>query len=152
MIDFRLDLASGVPPYLEIVQQFNAGVQLGQIAAGEQLPTVETLAGELALNRNTVVKAYHELKGRGLVTTKPGCGTFVATTLCTRRTRGNGRLQHGLERWLDEARRAGLDDDGIRALVSRTLVDATQQPRAVCLGATRRAAPPATRARAARSA
>jgi GntR family transcriptional regulator len=75
---FRLDPASGVPFYRQIIDQILAGVATGGLAPGEQLPTVRTLAVELQVNLNTVAKAYKELEIRGVLNTQQGSGTYVA--------------------------------------------------------------------------
>jgi len=121
MIELRLDRASGVAPYRQIVQQVRAGVRLGQLAPGDRLPTAEEAVAQLGINRNTVVKAYHELKRAGLVTARRGRGTFIAPTLETPPATVDRVLQQRLERWLKGARSAGLDDESIRALISTTL-------------------------------
>lgn len=78
MITFRLDPKSGVPIYRQIQDQIRYGIAAGKLRPGEQLPTVRALAVDLAVNPNTVIKAYSELERRGLLTTEQGSGTFVA--------------------------------------------------------------------------
>ncbi len=78
MIDFRLDSKSGVPIYRQIMDQIRHGIASGRLGPGEQLPTVRALAVELAVNPNTVIKAYSLLEQQGVVTTEQGSGTFVA--------------------------------------------------------------------------
>jgi GntR family transcriptional regulator len=75
---FRLDPASGVPFYRQIIDQILAGIATGLLAAGDQLPTVRSLAVELQVNLNTVAKAYKELEIRGVLDTQQGSGTYVA--------------------------------------------------------------------------
>jgi GntR family transcriptional regulator len=77
-ITFRLDSASGVPFYRQVIDQILAGIATGSLRPGEQLPTVRALAVELKVNLNTVGKAYKELEIRGVVTTQQGSGTYVA--------------------------------------------------------------------------
>jgi len=77
-IPFRLDPASGVPFYRQIIDQTMAGIATGALTPGEQLPTVRSLAVELQVNLNTVAKAYKELEIRGVLSTQQGSGTFVA--------------------------------------------------------------------------
>ncbi len=81
MIEFHLDGRSGVSPYLQLVQQVRRAMRLGLLGEGDQLPTVKDVVGELAINPNTVLKAYRELEHEGLVSAKPGVGTFVTRTL-----------------------------------------------------------------------
>jgi len=76
--DFALDLHSGVPVYRQIIDQVRSGVASGSLSAGDQLPTVRQLAVDLAINPNTVMRAYRELELGGLIETHQGTGTFVA--------------------------------------------------------------------------
>src|SRR5438046_4782274 len=76
-IQFRLDPRSGVATYLQIVHQVRHAVRLGMLRTGDQLPTVKEVVGSLAINPNTVLKAYRELEHEGLVEGRPGLGTFV---------------------------------------------------------------------------
>ena len=78
MITFALDPKSGVPIYQQIQDQVRYGVAAGRLRPGEQLPTVRALAVDLAVNPNTVIKAYTELERQGFLTTEQGSGTFVA--------------------------------------------------------------------------
>jgi len=75
---FRLDLHSGVPVYRQIIDQVLAAISSGALAAGNQLPTVRQVAVDLAINPNTVVRAYRELEIRGVIETEQGTGTFIA--------------------------------------------------------------------------
>jgi GntR family transcriptional regulator len=75
---FRLDLHSGVPVYRQIIDQVRGGMASGSLVAGDQLPTVRQLAVDLAINPNTVVRAYRELELGGLLETHPGTGTFIS--------------------------------------------------------------------------
>ncbi len=74
---FRLDLQSGVPVYRQIMDQVTGGMAAGALKAGDQLPTVRQLAVDLAINPNTVVRAYRELEIRGVLETQQGTGTFI---------------------------------------------------------------------------
>jgi GntR family transcriptional regulator len=76
---FQLDLHSGVPVYRQVIDQVRGGIASGQLAAGDQLPTVRQLAVDLAINPNTVVRAYRELELGGLLETHQGTGTFIST-------------------------------------------------------------------------
>ena len=78
MIEFYLDQKSGVTPYLQLVQQVRRAVKLGLLRDGDQLPTVKDVVGKIAINPNTVSKAYRELEYQGLVVARTGVGTFVA--------------------------------------------------------------------------
>lgn len=81
----RLDLASGVPVYRQIIDQILGGVATGSLAAGDQLPTVRQAAVDLSINPNTVVRAYRELEIRGVIETHQGTGTFIGTKKVERR-------------------------------------------------------------------
>src|SRR5258708_39475831 len=80
-IDFRLDAASGVPTYLQLVHQVEHALRLGYLKPGDQLPKVRDVVASLAINPNTVLKAYKELEIKGLAAGRPGQGTFVESTL-----------------------------------------------------------------------
>lgn len=116
MIEFHLDGRSGVSPYLQIVQQVRHALRLGMLSVGDQLPTVKDVVGSLAINPNTVLKAYRELEHAGLVSAKPGVGTFVSATLNDSALTANAPLRRELQRWFTKARAAGLDDESIEAL------------------------------------
>jgi GntR family transcriptional regulator len=120
VIEFHLNSRSGVSPYLQVVQQVRHALRLGLLEEGDRLPTVKEVAARLAINPNTVLKAYRELEHEGLVTARPGVGTFVARTLRDHPIDA-GPLRRGLLHWLEEARRAGLDDESIEALVLDTM-------------------------------
>jgi GntR family transcriptional regulator len=74
---FRLDAHSGVPVYRQIIDQVTGGMAAGVLASGDQLPTVRQVAVDLAINPNTVVRAYRELEIRGVLETQQGTGTFI---------------------------------------------------------------------------
>ena len=120
MIEFHLDARSGVSPYLQLVHQVRQALRLGLLDEGDQLPTVKQVVGRLAINPNTVLKAYRELEHEGLVSARPGVGTFVTKTLSDDSLAAHGPLRRELQRWLVKARRAGLDDESIEALFRDT--------------------------------
>jgi GntR family transcriptional regulator len=113
MIEFHLDSRSGVSPYQQLVQQVRRALRLGMLVVGDQLPTVKEVVGRLAINPNTVLKAYRELEHAGLVAARPGVGTFVTATLTDTSLAAHGPLRQDLRRWIAKARRAGLDDESI---------------------------------------
>jgi GntR family transcriptional regulator len=121
VIEFHLDPSSGVATYLQIVQQVRDALRLGTIDVGDQLPTVREVVADLAVNPNTVAKAYRDLEHEGLVVARQGRGTFVSSTLAAASLRHHDLLRAKLERWLAEAEAAGLDEESVRALVSSTL-------------------------------
>src|ERR1035437_5289539 len=75
---FRLDTHSGVPVYRQLIDQVQAGIASGALTVGEQLPTVRQVAVDLAINPNTVMRAYQQMEIRGLLDTEQGTGTFIA--------------------------------------------------------------------------
>jgi GntR family transcriptional regulator len=121
VIEFHLDPRSGVATYLQIVQQVKEALRLGTLDVGDQLPTVREVVSHLAINPNTVAKAYRDLEREGLVIARQGRGTFVASTLAPASLRHHSELRAALERWLGSALAAGLDEESIRALISATL-------------------------------
>jgi GntR family transcriptional regulator len=116
VIEFHLDSRSGVSPYLQIVQQVRQALRLDLLREGDQLPTVKEVVGQLAINPNTVLKAYRELEHEGLVSARPGVGTFVTGSLGGQSLAAQGPLRQALRGWITKARRAGLDDESIEAL------------------------------------
>ncbi|GLX04710.1 GntR family transcriptional regulator [Microbispora sp. NBRC 16548] len=127
MIELYLDGRSGVSPYLQLVQQVRHALRLGLLREGDQLPTVKDVVARLAINPNTVLKAYRELEHEGLVAARPGVGTFVTRTLTDASLAAHGRLRQDLRRWLTKARLAGLDDESIEALFMTTFRTAAQE-------------------------
>jgi GntR family transcriptional regulator len=120
-ISFRLEPASGVPPYMQLVRQVEDALRLGYLVPGDQLPRVKDAVASLAINPNTVLKAYRELEQKGLVAGRPGQGTFVERGLDVVPLADRAALRRKLIRWISDAIDAGLDDDSIRALFSRAL-------------------------------
>ena len=116
MIEFHLDSRSGVSPYLQLVQQVRRALRLGLLRQGDQLPTVKEVVGQLAINPNTVLKAYRELEHEGLVSARPGVGTFVTANLGAGRWPPKGRCARPSSAGWSRPRRAGLDDESIEAL------------------------------------
>jgi GntR family transcriptional regulator len=127
MIEFHLDTRSGVAPYLQLVHQVRRALKLGLLREGDQLPTVKEVVARVAINPNTVLKAYRELEHDGLVSARPGIGTFVTRTLSDPSLAAHGPLRAELGRWLDKARRAGLDDESIEALFRDTFRSASER-------------------------
>jgi GntR family transcriptional regulator len=117
---FRIDERSGVPPYQQLVQQVRQALRLGWLAVGDQLPTVRDAVAQLAINPNTVLKAYRELEYEGLIAGRPGQGTFVTRTLADESVKSHAALRRGLVRWFAAATEAGLDEESIVALFETT--------------------------------
>jgi GntR family transcriptional regulator len=122
-IAFRLDPASGVPTYLQLVQQVEHALRLGYLKPGDQLPKVRDAVASLAINPNTVLKAYRDLETKGLAAGRPGQGTFIRATLSRVALPELAELRRSLLLWLATAGTAGLDEDGIVALVTSALRD-----------------------------
>ena len=121
MISFRVDGRSGVPPYLQIVQQVRQALRMGVLEVGDQLPTVREVVAAVAVNPNTVLKAYRELEREGLVEARAGQGTFVRGLPAGPPPGTHSRLGRSLAQWVREAREAGLDDEAIESLLKVTL-------------------------------
>jgi GntR family transcriptional regulator len=122
-IEFRLDPASGVPTYLQLVQQVEHALRLGYLKPGDQLPKVRDVVASLTINPNTVLKAYRELETKGLTAGRPGQGTFIEATLSQVALPELAVLRRPLLAWLASADAAGLDEDGIVALFTSVLRD-----------------------------
>jgi GntR family transcriptional regulator len=116
--DFRLDSRSGIPAYLQLVNQGKRAILLGILKPGEQLPTVKEAVERLVISPNTVLKAYRELERDGLVSSRPGSGTFVQSTVVGWSLSDSAGLRRRLARWLKDAHEAGLNEEGIDALIA----------------------------------
>jgi GntR family transcriptional regulator len=127
MIEFHLDGRSGVSPYQQIVRQVRHALRLGLLREGDQLPTVKEVVGQLAINPNTVLKAYRELERDRLVAARPGLGTFVTRTLTDETLSAHAPLRRDLRRWVAKARLSGLDDESIEALFAATVRETAQE-------------------------
>jgi GntR family transcriptional regulator len=121
VIAFRVDGRSGVPPYLQLVAQVRQALRLGVLRVGDQLPTVKEVVAAVAINPNTVLKAYRELERDGLVEGRPGQGTFVLRTPPGPPPGTHGRLARGLGRWVRSAREAGVDEETMQAMLQAEL-------------------------------
>jgi len=116
-VQFRLDRKSGVPAYRQVVDQVRRAVRLGILRPGDQLPTVRDVVKQIAINPNTVHRAYRDLEAQGLTEGRPGSGTFIRRSL-SRVPDEQPQLQQQLEKWMRAARAAGLGDEAIAALVA----------------------------------
>ena len=122
LIRFRLDPRSGVPAYRQLVDQVRQAVSLGLLRAGDQLPPVREVVTQITINPNTVHRAYRDLEAEGLVRGEQGRGTFILDGVTASITaKRQGELRRELLRWLDKARRAGMEDEAIRALVATSM-------------------------------
>jgi GntR family transcriptional regulator len=119
VFNFRLDTVSGVPPYLQLVQQVRQAALLGFLQPGDQLPLIREVVESLAINPNTVAKAYRQLEQEAVVTGRPGQGTFVNDVpTATISPATYSALRRGLQTWLRRAYAAGLDEHAVSALFS----------------------------------
>ena len=119
MITFSLDPKSGVPIYRQIQDQIRYGIASGRLHPGEQLPTVRALAVDLAVNPNTVIKAYSELERQGILTTEQGSGTFVSALPAVELAPEDrqAKLRALCAEFLGQAARYGFgSDDVLRAI------------------------------------
>lgn len=121
MIDFRLNPHSGTPPYLQVIQQVKHAMRMGILRPGDQLPTAKSVVSQLAINVNTVLKAYRDLEHEGLVEGRPGVGTFVLRVPPGPSPETQAVLRTSLEAWLATALRAGMDAESIEGLLRSSL-------------------------------
>ncbi len=128
LIEFRIDPGSGVPTYLQLVQQVEQALRLGYLKPGDQLPKVRDVVTSLAINPNTVLKAYRELETKGLAAGRPGQGTFVQATLSQVALPELTTLRRTLIVWLASAQAAGLDEDGMVAVFTSVMRDFFKSP------------------------
>lgn len=129
MIEFYLDGYSKVATYLQLVQQVKQSLRLGLLEPGNQLPKVREVAESLAINPNTVLKAYRQLEIEGLVEGRVGVGTFVVRSLAGPSLASQGALRTELVAWLRRAAAAGLEQEDVVALVETTLRATFQEGR-----------------------
>jgi len=123
VITFHLNKRSGVPPYLQIVEQVKQALRLGILREGDRLPTVKEVVGMIVINPNTVFKAYRELESQGLVEGRIGNGTFARALPPGPPPEVQTALSDKLSAWIAAARTAGLDDESIESLVRSTLIN-----------------------------
>ena len=121
MIEFRLDGRSKVATYMQLVQQVKQAVRLGRLDPGDQLPTVRDVAESLAINPNTVLKAYRELEHEGLIEVRVGLGTFLRRSGAGRALRQQDALERELIAWLRKTGAAGWEREDVVALFETAL-------------------------------
>lgn len=115
MIEFHLE-PSGVPTYAQLVQQVRQAIRLGLLEPGDRLPTAQQVVSALAINPNTVLKAYRDLEREGLVRARPGLGTFIVGRLPRTDPAAQAKYRRSMAAWLRSARDAGLSADEIEAI------------------------------------
>jgi GntR family transcriptional regulator len=124
VIEFQLDDHSGVATYLQLIHQVRHALRLGLLKPGDQLPTAREVVGKLAINPNTVLRAYRDLERDGLVEARPGQGTFVRRGLPGGDPGAQAKLRRDLHRWIAAARDAGLDREAVEAIYQSAVRDA----------------------------
>jgi GntR family transcriptional regulator len=125
-VSFQLSTSSGVPAYLQVVQQVERALRMGVLRPGDRLPTVKEVVADVAINPNTVLKAYRELESRGLVEGRQGVGTFVLRRPAGPPPEVQARLARTLEQWVKSAREQGLDEASIQALLRSAAQEVVQ--------------------------
>ena len=119
---FRPNPSSGVPIYLQIMEQVKHSIETGALRPGEQLPGIRPLAEELVINPNTVAKAYRELEHEGVIDLRQGAGAFVSANAAVRRSADKQRASQQLVgRTVEKLRAQGMSDEEIRRLVEAEL-------------------------------
>ncbi|HTW19350.1 MAG TPA: GntR family transcriptional regulator [Mycobacteriales bacterium] len=116
MIEFHLDPTSGVATYLQLVQQVHQALHVGVLQPGDRLPTAQQVVGSLAINPNTVLKAYRDLEREGLVRARPGLGTFVLDRPPGTDPATLAKFRRSALAWLRSAQAAGLAPEEIEAI------------------------------------
>ncbi len=118
-----VDPRSGVPIYLQVIEQVKRSVALGVLGSGEQLPTVKQLALDLTINPNTVAKAYRELERDGVIETAPGRGSFVRSNGVAESTKSAATdvARDAMTAAVREAKSIGLSADEIRTLANAAI-------------------------------
>ena len=123
MIEFHLDAGSGVPTYVQLVQQVHQALQLGLLEPGDRLPTAQQVVSALAINPNTVLKAYRDLEREGLVRPRPGLGTFIVGRMPRTDPAAQAKFRRSMATWLRSARDAGLSSEEIEAIYRTAVRD-----------------------------
>ncbi|MFE2374372.1 GntR family transcriptional regulator [Streptomyces sp. NPDC059398] len=118
-VEYRIDRHSGIPAYLQIVQQTQQALRLRLLEPGDKLPTAREVVEITAINPNTVLKAYRELERSGLVEARRGVGTFVRGTLDG--TGADSAFRAELDGWAQRARAAGVGRESAAALLTSVL-------------------------------
>ncbi|WP_415976816.1 GntR family transcriptional regulator [Rhodococcus sp. 077-4] len=121
MIAYRIDRQSGIPTYVQLILQTKQALRLGSLTVGDKLPTAKDVVTALAINPNTVLKAYRELEREGLVEPRTGSGTFVVASLAKPGMAERSALEAELARWIRHCRAAGLDRPDLEAILTAAL-------------------------------
>ena len=127
MIEFHLDERSGLAPYLQLVRQVRQALRLGLLREGDQLPTVKEVVGSLAINPNTVLKAYRELEHEGIIELRQGAGAFVSMNAGAKKVAEKFRgAQAIVSAAIERLRSDGVTDEEIRRLFEAELAGLTR--------------------------
>ncbi|MFI6495140.1 GntR family transcriptional regulator [Streptomyces sp. NPDC050564] len=121
VVEYRIDRGSGVPAYVQIMEQTERALRMGTLKVGDKLPTAREVVAETAINPNTVLRAYRDMEQAGLVELRRGLGTFVTRSLARPGAEDHSPLRADLTAWTARARAAGLERADILALVTTTL-------------------------------
>ncbi|WP_328477541.1 GntR family transcriptional regulator [Streptomyces sp. NBC_00377] len=121
MIEYRIDRGSGVPAYVQIVEQTERALRMGTLRVGDKLPTAREVVAATAINPNTVLRAYRDMEQAGLVELRRGLGTFVTRSLARPGAEDDSPLRREIIDWVARARAEGLERADLLALVTATL-------------------------------
>ncbi|MCU7827242.1 GntR family transcriptional regulator [Kitasatospora sp. DSM 101779] len=121
MIDYRIDRGSGVPAYVQIIEQTERALRMGTLRVGDKLPTAREVVAATAINPNTVLRAYRDMEQAGLVELRRGLGTFVTRSLARPEAESDSPLRQKVADWVARARDAGLERADVLALVTAAL-------------------------------
>jgi len=120
MMLFRLNPSSGVPIYIQLMEQIKHAIETGTLRAGDQLPTIRKLSEDLVMNPNTVVRAYHELQHEGVIELRHGSGAFISESVAGQ-TRVTRKAQTIVQSALERLMSLGLTEDEARRLFENEL-------------------------------
>jgi len=121
VVEYRIDRGSGVPAYVQIVEQTERALRMGTLKVGDKLPTAREVVAATAINPNTVLRAYRDMEQAGLVELRRGLGTFVTRSLARPGAEDDSPLRADLAEWTSRARAAGLERADVLAMVTATL-------------------------------
>jgi GntR family transcriptional regulator len=122
-VDFRLNPNSGVPIYLQLIEQIKHGIETGALQPGDQLPGIRKLAETVVMNPNTVAKAFRELEHEGYIEVRHGAGAFISTKVNSREVHNRmDTVRPLIEKAVATALKLGLTDEEIRRLMEAELL------------------------------
>jgi GntR family transcriptional regulator len=120
MTFFHLNASSGVPLYVQLMEQVKHAVEIGALRPGDQLPTIRALAQELVMNSNTVVRAYRELEHEGIVELRHGLGAFISSSVSAR-GKVMRQAQNIVESAIERLQSLGVTEQEMRRLFESAL-------------------------------